>query len=60
MTWMELISEAELTFGFINGQGLGSLLLAVVLLAFIYKQKSNNEIPRKLARHFTFLIGRQR
>jgi len=60
MTWMELISEAELTLGFVNGQGLGSLLLAVVLLAFIFKQGSNAEIPRKLARQVAFLIGRQR
>lgn len=60
MTWMELISEAELTFGFVNGQGLGSLLLAVVLLAFIFRQKSDTGIPGKLARQFTLLIGRQR
>ncbi len=60
MTWMELISEAELTFGFVNGQGLGSLLLAVVLLAFIYRQKNTTRIPMKLARQLTLLIGRQR
>lgn len=60
MTWMDLISEAELRFGFINGQGLGSLLLAIVLLAFIYRQKSNTQIPRILAKHFALLIGRQR
>lgn len=60
MTWMELISEAELTFGFFNGQGLGSLLLAVILLALIIRRKSDTGISRELARKFTFLIGRKR
>ena len=39
MTWKNLIAESELSFGFINGQGIGSFLLAFVIIVFLIRRK---------------------
>lgn len=44
MTWKDLISEAELNFGFVTGHGLGSFLLAIVLIVF-FLSHSRNDAP---------------
>lgn len=38
MTWKNLIAESELSFGFINGQGMGSFLLALVTIVFLIRR----------------------
>jgi len=48
LTWKDLISEAELTLGFINGQGLGSFLLAFVLVAFIFGPTRDGSTVRRV------------
>lgn len=57
MTWKDLISEAELSFFFVNGQGLGSFLLALVLIAFIFRQTREDTFLKQVAKHFLGWIG---
>ena len=38
MTWKDLVAESELSFGFINGVGIGSFLLALVAIVFIIRR----------------------
>ena len=43
MSWKEvisdLVSDAEMSFGFISGTGLGSVLLAIVIIVFLLRIK---------------------
>jgi len=47
---IDVLSEAELTLGFINGQGLGSFLLAFVLVAFIFGPTRDGSTVRRVVR----------
>ena len=41
MSWKDVIADlvgnAEMSFGFINGQGLGAVLLALVIIVFLLR-----------------------
>ncbi|SDX00964.1 hypothetical protein [Litoreibacter albidus] len=58
MTWKDLISEAELSFGFINGQGLGSFLLALVLIALIISKARDDTFLKQIMKRFWGFIER--
>ena len=34
---MQILAEAELSFGFIHGSGLGALMLAIIALVFLFR-----------------------
>lgn len=59
MTWKNLISEAELSFGFVNGQGLGSFLLALVLIALIFSKTRDDTFLKQAVKRFWGLVGRK-
>jgi len=39
MKWIEIIQNARLSFGFAEGNGLGAVLLAVVLISAFHSSK---------------------
>lgn len=59
MTWKDLISESGLSFGFVNGQGLGSFLLAMVLIIFISRRPDSYAFFGQIAKHIANLIFRR-
>jgi len=38
---IELVAQADLSFGFVSGEGLGAVLLAIVAIVFLTRPKSS-------------------
>ena len=45
MTWSQIIEGAEITFGFVNGSGLGAVLLTAIIIVYLLRNKIS---PRTL------------
>ena len=43
MSWQELISDADISIGFVKGSGLGAVLLALVIIVYLLRRRPNEK-----------------
>lgn len=59
MTWKDLVAESELSFGFINGVGIGSFLLAFVAIVFIIRRRISDAAFKEVFQQLRSLVDRK-
>jgi len=59
MTWKDLVAESELSFGFINGVGIGSFLLALVAIVFIIRRGISDAAFKEVFQQLRSLVERK-
>lgn len=59
MTWKDLVAESELSFGFIKGVGIGSILLALVVIVFIIRRGISDAAFKEAFQQLRSLIERK-